>query len=66
VEASYETADAVNAFSNSDLDEEIYVELPICFKEPDTVALLLTAFYGLRRSPALWQKLLSDTLSQLA
>jgi len=41
------------------------VELPIGFKEPDTVALLLKALYGLRRSPLLWQKLLSEVLRQL-
>jgi hypothetical protein len=57
--------DAINAFPNSDLDEEVYVELPPGFKESGVVALLLKALYGLRRSPYLWQKLLSTVLSDL-
>jgi len=57
--------DAVNAFPNSPLDEEVYVELPDGFKQPGMVGRLLRALYGLRRSPRLWQKLLSDTLTEL-
>jgi hypothetical protein len=57
--------DAINAFPNSELDEEVYIELPPGFKEPGKVARLLRALYGLRRSPVLWQRLLSETLSQL-
>ncbi|RMZ74983.1 hypothetical protein DV736_g6713, partial [Chaetothyriales sp. CBS 134916] len=57
--------DAVNAFPNSKLDEEVFVELPDGFKQPGVVGRLLRALYGLRRSPLLWQKLLSSILSEL-
>lgn len=57
--------DAVNAFPNSPLDEEVYVELPDGFKQPGMVGRLLRALYGLRRSPLLWQRLLSTTLVDL-
>jgi hypothetical protein len=57
--------DAVNAFPNSELDEEVYVELPDGFKISGKVGRLLRALYGLRRSPLLWQKLLSGALTEL-
>jgi hypothetical protein len=57
--------DAVNAFPNSLLDEEVYIELPDGFKKPGMAARLLRALYGLRRSPQLWQRLLSSTLTDL-
>ena len=57
--------DAVNAFPNSKLDEEVYIELPDGYKLPGKVGRLLRALYGLRRSPLLWQKLLSSALTEL-
>jgi len=57
--------DAVNAFPNSKLDEEVYVELPDGYKASGKVGRLLRALYGLRRSPLLWQKLLSGALQEL-
>ena len=57
--------DAVNAFPNSKLDEEVYIELPDRYKLPGKVGRLLRALYGLRRSPLLWQKLLSSALTEL-
>jgi hypothetical protein len=57
--------DAVNAFPNSELDEEVYVELPDGYKLSGKVGRLLRALYGLRRSPLLWQKLLSSALQEL-
>jgi Reverse transcriptase (RNA-dependent DNA polymerase) len=57
--------DAVNAFPNSPLDEEVYIELPDGFKQPGMIGRLLRALYGLRRSPLLWQRLLSTTLTDL-
>lgn len=57
--------DAVNAFPNSPLDEEVYIELPDGFKQPGMIGRLLRALYGLRRSPLLWQQLLSTTLTDL-
>jgi hypothetical protein len=60
--------DAVNAFLNSLLDEEVYVEMPPglfpagrrlrCWK-------LLRALYGLRKSPRLWQQEASRVLISL-
>ena len=46
--------DAVNAFPNSKLDEEVYVELPDGFKLLGKVGRLLRALYGLRRLSLLW------------
>ena len=40
--------DAVNAFPNSELDEEVHVELPDGYKLPNKVGRLLRALYGLR------------------
>ena len=45
--------DTVNTFLNSELDEEIYVELPDGFKLSGKVERLLRALYGLRRLPLL-------------
>jgi hypothetical protein len=47
--------DAVNAFVNSELDEEVYVDLPDGFKDKEHSLRLIKALYGLRRSPRLWQ-----------
>jgi hypothetical protein len=62
-----EHLDAVNAFLNSSLKENVYCELPEGFKHenPDICILLLRALYGLRPSPRLWQDNFSDTLSDL-
>lgn len=57
--------DAVNAFMNSELNEEVYIELPDGFKIPGMAARLLRALYGLQRSPLLWHQLLSTTLTEL-
>lgn len=55
--------DAVNAFTNGHLDEEVYVDWPPGFSGPDDHILqLLKALYGLRRSPLLWLKELSTFL----
>jgi hypothetical protein len=55
----------VNAFPNSELDEEVYVELSDGFKTSEKVGRLLRARYGLRRSLLLWQKLLLGVLKEL-
>jgi hypothetical protein len=52
----------INAFPNYELDEEVYIKLPDGFKVLGKVGRLLRALYGLRRSPLLWQKLLSSAL----
>ncbi|KAI0998917.1 hypothetical protein K3495_g9279 [Podosphaera aphanis] len=57
--------DAVNAFCNSPLDEEIYLYNPPGFGRKDNVLRLLRGLYGLRKSPKLWLGLLSGTLSDI-
>jgi len=57
--------DAVNAFTNSDLDETIYCEMPKGFKRRGWCWKLLKALYGLRRSPLLWYRELSSKLKEL-
>ena len=57
--------DAVNAFVNCDLDESVYMRLPPGFDKPGKVLLLQKALYGLRRSPLLWQKRLTDIFVNL-
>ena len=57
--------DAVNAFTNGDLDETIYCDCPEGFKLPSFCLRLFRALYGLRRSPLLWLKEFSGTLTKL-
>ncbi|KAE8547619.1 hypothetical protein EYB25_009412 [Talaromyces marneffei] len=45
--------DAVNAFVNSELDEDVYTYFPDGFKEPGQAIKLKRALYRLRRSPRL-------------
>ena len=50
--------DAVTAFLNSDLSDEVYVERPKGFKDedhPTWVWKLNKSLYGLKQSPKLWQ-----------
>jgi hypothetical protein len=57
--------DAVNAFTNSYLDETVYCAFPDGFQQADHCLLLRRALYGLRRSPLLWLKKFSSTLRDL-
>src|SRR5579871_1963199 len=59
--------DAVNAFVNADLDEEIYITRPDGYKEPlkHSCLKLRKALYGLRKSPKLWANALSTTIRNL-
>ncbi|KAK2666816.1 Ribonuclease H superfamily, partial [Fusarium oxysporum f. sp. vasinfectum] len=57
--------DAVNAFTNSLIDEDIYVLFPDGYSRRGWILKLIRALYGLRRSPLLWQKDLSNTFKQL-
>jgi hypothetical protein len=57
--------DAVNAFTNSLLDEEVYIRCPDGFKRHGWSLRLRKALYGLRRSPLLWQRDLLQTFQQL-
>jgi hypothetical protein len=55
--------DAINAFVNADLDELVYMRTPPGFPVKNHVLRLNRAFYGLRRSPLLWQKELLRALA---
>ena len=57
--------DAVNAFLNSKIDHEVYIEYPEGFKQPGRILRLLLALYGLKRSPLLWHQELTTTLISL-
>lgn len=71
-----EQMDAVTAFLNSEIDTDVFIELPPMWKElldldldgkdhEDLICQLLMALYGLKQSPRLWQKKLCATLIKL-
>ena len=65
-----EQIDAVTAFINSDIDNDVYIELPPAWKDMyhikgDYICKLLKALYSLKQSPRLWQKKLRETLIKL-
>ena len=61
--------DAVNAFINSAMNEEVYVNYPEGIKPPthtiNPYFLLLRALYGLKQSPLLWLQEVTSTLLDL-
>jgi len=59
--------DAINAFINADLDEDVYISCPDGYKEAgrDICLKLRKALYGLRKSPKLWYIEISTTLRTL-
>lgn len=59
--------DAVNAFVNANVDEEVYITMPEGYREgrKDIVLKLRKALYGLRKSPKLWFIEISATLRRL-
>ncbi|EAQ84318.1 hypothetical protein CHGG_10722 [Chaetomium globosum CBS 148.51] len=57
--------DAVNAFVNAKIDEDVYMEMPTGYRRPSRVLKLKKALYGLRKSPLLWQEELTATLTKL-
>ena len=57
--------DAVNAFVHCDLDEVVYMRMPPGFEKTGKILRLQKALYGLRRSPLLWQRSLTNSLEQL-
>jgi hypothetical protein len=57
--------DAINAFTNSRIDEEVYVRCADGYEEEGKCWKLNRALYGLRRSPLLWFRDFSDTLTKL-
>lgn len=57
--------DMINAFINAPIDRVVYVRMPPGYTQPSHVLLALKAMYGLRKSPALWQKHLITTFRDL-
>lgn len=57
--------DAVNAFVNASLDEEIYMKMPPGYRKRGVLLWLQKALYGLRKSPLLWQRHLTSTLTEI-
>jgi hypothetical protein len=56
--------DAVNAFVNSHMDEEVYCECPPGYEHLGACLQVLRALYGLRRSPRLWHDEFVKTLKE--
>jgi len=55
--------DAVTAFLNAPMDEELYVRVPEGFDhKPDTVFRLRKAIYGLKQAPRAWNQMLHNWL----
>lgn len=61
------TVDISHAFTNGDIDTEIYMKQPEGFKEggPEKVCRLNKSLYGLKQSPRLWSEKLTSILAQL-
>lgn len=57
--------DAVNAFVNATIDEDIFMRMPPGHRKAGTHLKLNKALYGLRKSPLLWQRELTKTLKAL-
>jgi hypothetical protein len=57
--------DAVNAFVNAGLEEDVFMKMPPGHRRTGTILKLNKALYGLRKSPLLWQKELTRTIRQL-
>ena len=57
--------DAVNAFVNADLDENVFMRLPPGHRKFGKILILNKALFGLRKSPILWQKLFTRALQDI-
>jgi hypothetical protein len=57
--------DVVNAFVNAELKQDIYMRMPRGYVKPGVILKLQKALYGLRESPLLWQRHLTETLSRI-
>jgi hypothetical protein len=57
--------DVSNAFVHALIDRIIYMRMPRGYSKPGTILLLNKALYGLRISPLLWQKDITEKLTEL-
>jgi hypothetical protein len=59
--------DAVNAFVHAELEEDmlVFMKMPPGHRRTGTILKLNKALYGLRKSPLLWQKLLTKSIRKL-
>ena len=57
--------DAVNAFTNAQLNTPVYCHPPEGFSNAEHLWELRRALYGLKASPLLWYKELTKTLNEL-
>ena len=57
--------DVPTAFVRADLDEEVYMEMPVGYSEPGMVCRLHKSLYGLKQSPRNWYRLLSSFILTL-
>jgi hypothetical protein len=60
-----EQLDALNAFINSLIDKEAYIQYPPGVPRSTKVLMLLRVLYGLRCLPMLWQQELGKVLIEL-
>eukprot|EP00984_Skeletonema_dohrnii_P020648 scaffold10125_cov108-Skeletonema_dohrnii-CCMP3373.AAC.4 len=58
------SADVSCAFLHSDIDSEVYVEMPRGFKQPGKCLRLLKSLYGLRQAPRLFWKYLTKSMEE--
>ena len=56
--------DATNAFVNASLDDDVYMTMPLGHRKPGLVLKLQKALYRLRKSPLLWYRELTKSLSE--
>jgi hypothetical protein len=55
----------LNTFVNVNIDEEVYIYIPLGYREGGQILWLNKALFRLRRSPLLWQKKLITILIAL-
>jgi Reverse transcriptase (RNA-dependent DNA polymerase) len=58
-------ADAVTAFLNGPIDNEIYAQFPKGYEQEDMVCRLKKSVYGLKEAPKIWWETLSKKLREM-
>jgi hypothetical protein len=57
--------DVVNAFVNAELEEDVFMKMPLGHRRTRTILKLNKALYSLRKSLLLWQKELTKSIRKL-